>query len=469
MIRLSVREHTRVFRSGGGTSTSPPTRSDATQAHTLPSLEAAPRPELPPPLYDRLRRYDQEGRDEAQRLFDWRDGYFRSTQWVGVVQPPGLQLEVLPKVEEDPLTGQATESSTTSHSRLNLLYMLSVGGLAPFRPRDLAALRSSSAPLSELLTLLFAKELRRQLLRGPARDYILKREQLRSFRGKLRISEQLLHNSARRERFACEFDEFVEDTALGRVLAATCLKLHAQVASPSAQEALRHCLLLLEGVSSVPLTRQALDQVQLDRRNERFATSLEFCRLFFFQRAPSLEAGRSPSFSLFFDMNVVYERFVAGFVTREVLPQHADLELHRQSTRRRRHLIRDPALASCQNRILLRPDILLSTADQAPILIDTKWKRLAASRRLSGVSEADIYQLHAYAHRFGASRVILLYPSAAPEPMREVQFLTEHGIPHACPLVIATTPLHGQLSSTNGRASCVSAIEKALGLVTAHQ
>ena len=32
-------------------------------------------------------------------MFEWGDGAFRTTQWVGVVQVPGLQLEILPKID----------------------------------------------------------------------------------------------------------------------------------------------------------------------------------------------------------------------------------------------------------------------------------------------------------------------------------------------------------------------------------
>ena len=41
---------------------------------------------------------------------------------------------------------------------------------------------------------------------------------------------------------------------------------------------------------------------------------------------------------------------------------------------------------------------------------DTKWKALDAKAKDLGVSEADIYQLLAYAHRYGVDRAILLYP-----------------------------------------------------------
>ena len=50
-------------------------------------------------LYDRLKRFDQSQRDEADRVFSWGDDSARTQQWVGVIQVPGLQVEILPKVD----------------------------------------------------------------------------------------------------------------------------------------------------------------------------------------------------------------------------------------------------------------------------------------------------------------------------------------------------------------------------------
>jgi 5-methylcytosine-specific restriction enzyme subunit McrC len=49
------------------------------------------------------------------------------------------------------------------------------------------------------------------------------------------------------------------------------------------------------------------------------------------------------------------------------------------------------------------------------LVIDTKWKRLtaAASDPKRGVSQADVYQLMAYARLYHSARLMLLYPHHA--------------------------------------------------------
>jgi 5-methylcytosine-specific restriction enzyme subunit McrC len=55
---------------------------------------------------------------------------------------------------------------------------------------------------------------------------------------------------------------------------------------------------------------------------------------------------------------------------------------------------------------------MLRRNDLICAIIDTKWKRLAADPldRKHGVSQADVYQLMAYARLYPARELMLLYP-----------------------------------------------------------
>ncbi|SOC11048.1 5-methylcytosine restriction system specificity protein McrC [Rhodobacter maris] len=59
-----------------------------------------------------------------------------------------------------------------------------------------------------------------------------------------------------------------------------------------------------------------------------------------------------------------------------------------------------------------RPDILIRRAGQVVQVIDTKWKRIAAriDDPKQGVSQADVYQMMAYAQLYRAPRVTRLSP-----------------------------------------------------------
>ena len=58
----------------------------------------------------------------------------------------------------------------------------------------------------------------------------------------------------------------------------------------------------------------------------------------------------------------------------------------------------------------LRPDIVMKRGGRT-VILDTKWKSLVDNERVNyGISQADMYQMYAYAKKYQASEVWLLYP-----------------------------------------------------------
>jgi 5-methylcytosine-specific restriction enzyme subunit McrC len=387
MRRLVLREHTRIVR----------------WRHDGPAPAAGEPLYLERRLYDRLKRFDQSQRDEADRVFSWGDDSARTQQWVGVIQVPGLQIEILPKVDA---TGPDESAAGAHEARRNLLYMLAMAGDVPVRSRDVARLASRQAPLSETLAAIFADRLLNELLRGPERAYLHREENLRRFKGKLLMAQQTLKNAAHRERFFCRFDELCDDTLLNRIFRAACRVLLDTTRTPSTQDLLRHCLLLLDQVEDVVIYDELFDRVTLTRQSERFADVFHFCRLILQDRAPTIQAGAARSFSLLFDMNQVFERFVAAFLGSRVMPYLDGYRLFPQARHRQRHLM------TCDGHgvLPLRPDLLIEAPDSQRLVIDTKWKRLSDSGSRGGVSIGDLYQLYAYTRRYGCMHSILLYP-----------------------------------------------------------
>lgn len=182
--------------------------------------------------------------------------------------------------------------------------------------------------------------------------------------------------------------------------------------APATQDALRHCLLVLDDVLDVPDPRALLEQIVLTRQLERFADLFSFARLILEHHTPLPGTGDARCFSLMFDMNVVFERFIARLVETRIVPQFPGLKVHTQSRGiSKRHLLETH---SGTPTLLLKPDLVIQPESGPPRIIDTKWKRLNGQARRAGVREEDLYQLYAYTMRFGAARSILLYP-AVPE------------------------------------------------------
>jgi 5-methylcytosine-specific restriction enzyme subunit McrC len=364
-------------------------------------------PRIPRVLYERLRRFDEAQARTGTSVFTWYAHHAQASHWVGVMRVEGLQVELLPKTHND--EGDA-------HSRDVLLWMLWYANEVPVRPRDLAAVRECQKDLGELLSATFAEKLLQELLRGTDRAYIAERENLGRLRGRLLVREHVVKNAAHRERFFCEHDELVADTPINRVFRAACVLLLSRVRSPTTLDLLERSLGLLDEVSPVTVTTELFARIALTRQNERFAPLLAFCRMLFEGSVPTTRSGGTETFSLLYDMNHVFERFVAGFVQREVIPKLPNWRAFPQSRGRQLDLYR----AGERGVLRLKPDLLLDDGEGNVVVLDTKWKRLVPRKERSTLSREDLYQLYAYGQRFRAKRSILLYP--------ELDGLTEHAL-----------------------------------------
>ncbi|MBZ7977294.1 restriction endonuclease [Campylobacter sp. RM12654] len=95
-------------------------------------------------------------------------------------------------------------------------------------------------------------------------------------------------------------------------------------------------------------------------------------------------------------MNRLFEDYVAFMLKKH----NPNIKISAQLLKK--HLIKDGQNERC----LMRPDILIELKDKT-IIADTKYKII---NKLSDISQADLYQLFAYAIAFKVSEVWLIYP-----------------------------------------------------------
>lgn len=356
---------------------------------------------------ERLHGGGKRGEDkpaESYMLFKWEADTAIARSWVGVLQVPGAQVEVMPKVND---------SDDVGKGRSSLVMMLTYAGR--LKPRSMGA---ASVAHNELLTFLdvliemFAEQLEDELRRGVDRGYVQQAADLEYARGRIDVKRQIVHHAGRPIPLACVYDSFEADTALNRALKYACRTLARRTSSFYAQRLLRGCMMSLEEVSDVVMSSSQLGQIQLNRQNERYGEVLELARLLLSDEPATPQPGSVKSFSLCFDMNRVYEQFVAGYLRAQFEAQ--GITVSEQGVDGRALWFN---LKTNEPRLKLLPDVILERGGQR-LIIDAKWKRLDKS---SGdpVAREDLYQLHAYASAFNGAKVVLLYPKVeSVEPWR---------------------------------------------------
>jgi len=366
-----------------------------------------------PELIVRLQRFDERfaARNDGQTVFDWsRRQYVRANSHVGVVQVPGLTVEILPKIDSRPTDDESGFKKDLAQR--NLLYMLSLTCKVPIEERDIASLSVQKMPLLEALIAIFVERLIGELERGVDHAYIRKEENLPYIKGKLLIGRNIVKNAAHKERAFVAYDDFISDTWLNRILKATCRRLLLLSRTANVQKRLSEALALFDTVTDVMLNKPLFDKVHLTRNNERYRLLLNFCRLIFNNQSPNAGTGKHETFSLLFAMERLFEEFIAAFMLKHA----SDLGLsksaiHPQARGHSKWLLNEHTSDGARGRFALRPDIIIQDGQATPtMLIDTKWKRLVPEDKYNNVSQADIYQLYAYATRYDCPKNVLLYP-----------------------------------------------------------
>jgi len=404
MLRVTVLERGRIVRSDSEV--------DSVELGT-PSRRV-----LPQRLYDRLYRSEgaREDRGEAA-VFRWRRNHGLVGPWVGVMQIPGLQLEILPKTDE-----RAAQDSDQEvrDIRSNLMEMLLRGGLGAVRARGVADLALKRGNLHDQLVEAFLERTLFELRRGLDRSYATEEDNLPTLRGKLVLSRHVALNAAQKARFYCRHDVLTEATQISVRLKQACRMLAGRALPATVQVKCQQVLTLLDDVPDLPFRTRETAPV-FTRQNERFADIFGFACMLLEGQAPDARSGEVETFSLLFDMEQVFERYIAAFLASEFMHRFADASLFPQAKGQRHNLYVDG-----QEKVLrMAPDLVFvhetagAEEGKKTLIIDTKWKRLSEEEG-GRPSRPDLYQLYAYLHRYDCQRAHLLYPKAAGVETRDL-------------------------------------------------
>ena len=321
---------------------------------------------------------------------------------VGVIAAPGCSLEILPKFDDE-----AIESDSTIRNRL--VRMLDVAlGLKLGNGQDATMARQAES-LLEILIRLFAERLLSEVHRGLPRAYLAQEDDLPSLRGRLNIKRQFTTLAVRPDRLACRYDVLSADTALLRIMKACVVLLHHYARSADTLRRLNELRILLADISDVPLSHLPWSLVRIDRTNHRWEALYNLARLLLKRDWQATHHDKRPQhgITLLFRMNDLFEAYIAALAKRAVRGTEWTV---RAQAGRLYCLIEDGTEG--KPRFQTRPDLLIERNHQTVMIIDTKWKRIGGHPEdaKSGVSQADVYQMMAYAQLYHCPQVMLLYP-----------------------------------------------------------
>jgi 5-methylcytosine-specific restriction enzyme subunit McrC len=330
----------------------------------------------------------------------------RAGQVVGVVAAEGCALEILPKIEG---FGEGGGEANKGLIRRKLVHMLAVVLDIDIGAGMLTQLGWQRENLLEILIGLFARKLTDAVRQGMPRKYVAHEEDLAALRGSLDTIRQFSTLAASPQKLACRFDDLSANIALNQIMKATVRRLSRLSQSPDNQRGLRELEFAYAEIEDVPVRKLAWERVVLDRTNARWRELMNLARLILGERFQTTSLGSMDGFSLLFEMNTLFEGYIARLLSRalrdtglRVISQGGGLYCLEE--------IREEGLGG--RRFQTKPDILVKRGSDTLMVIDTKWKRLSPhiEDAKQGVSQGDVYQLLAYGRVYNCPRIMLLYP-----------------------------------------------------------
>jgi 5-methylcytosine-specific restriction enzyme subunit McrC len=346
-------------------------------------------PQLTPAHLDALDHLQQ--RHQARWFTRIHQG-LRLHQFVGILQVAGLTLEILPKAERH------TAPDTPQRWRKVLFQLLRVVHDLPVAVPDVAQLAQSPQALLDLFVAAFVQEADALLRQGLARHYHPTDANRPALRGQLLFAQQIQHNSIRRDRFFTRQQTYDAAHPFNCLLRMALALATRQVSSAALAARARTLLLHWPELPPVPVPPEL---PPLGRHTERYRRAMELALLLLHTQSPTLASGPTQALALLFDMNRLFERYIAR-------------RLHQAGARVGSH-VQLQASRRLWGRSTLKPDLLVTIpTDSGAVLfvLDTKWKVPAHATPKA----EDLRQLYTYCHLWQANHGLLIYPHTAASP-----------------------------------------------------
>ncbi|KPU27672.1 hypothetical protein TR13x_03870 [Caloranaerobacter sp. TR13] len=322
----------------------------------------------------------------------------RFINYVGFIQLPSVYLEILPKLSLDNNIHDLTKD------RNMLMFMLSKVGYFPVSLSYNSFQNYNKYNLIELFAHFFINELQRGINKGLHYEYIKVQDNLNKLKGRIIIKNQIRYNYSKKYKAFCEYSKFTINNFLNQVFKKTIKLLVTNINNIDLKKDIKILQSYFKDVDDIVINSDKLNKIIFDRQNERFKIPYLIAKFILSNLTFSSNVGLNQSFSFLFEMNTLFEMYIAKLVN-EIWSNDGEYTSIQDNVK---YLLIN--VNNERNNIKLKPDIVLyktkfNNKRSAKVIIDTKWKHV------DKVQQSDIYQMYAYITSYNeASRCILLYP-----------------------------------------------------------
>lgn len=355
--------------------------------------EGGTNPFLDNAFVDGLEKYLQKSGLDKVLTFT-RHGIVPSSH-VGVIKYKNVQFEILPKV--------LAKNNDRNQILKNLIYMLSYTKRLDIKNTKSADLSTCPNPFLETLVRVYAESLFDALKHTTPRGYIICSENIRFLKGRLNLAAHIRHNSINKSKFFCDYDEFSENNALNQMFLYVATCLHNVSRNPQNKKLLKFIMNYYADIDFVHIYPKNLSGIKLNRNQIIFDLPFRLAKMFIEKTSVDMTQNKFDNVALVWDMNVLFEEFVAEFIKRN----KSELNIKEVVYQHKYKLLKSDENDRCYSNTFV--DIYVITEDGTNIVLDTKYKNNYGRR--GDFSNPDIYQVTTYCRLHNSSNAILLYPA----------------------------------------------------------
>lgn len=320
--------------------------------------------------------------------------------FVGVLDTPcGSRIEILPKV--------AAKDENPELARKTLLKMLSVVEKLKLEQFHQSSLQTLKQPLFEVLITQFLQATSKLIKRGLRSQYKRIEKETSFLKGQLLTAKQIRQRPGRQHYFQVSHDVFTADRAENRLLHSAIAQVFKWTKSTNNQRLARELLFVFHDIEKSTDYKSDFRKWSKDRTLAHYRDIKPWCELILSQQSPITMSGLNNGVSFLFPMEVLFERYVAAKLKRQI---NKPLRLTEQTQSKALTKHKE------QNWFKLRPDIVVYNDKTIVSVMDTKWKvlnqNLNTGKDKYNLAQSDMYQLFAYGEKYmnGEGELYLIYP-----------------------------------------------------------
>ncbi|MGO4416430.1 McrC family protein [Cupriavidus sp. KB_39] len=355
-----------------------------------------------------------------------------AADWAG----GSVVLEVLPKIWDGhggaAEAGAAERAAGAGRARRALLHMLAAASGLSIAELDMAPQAAARATLLDLFIRSYLREALKVAKGGLLTRYVESEGDLPVLRGRMLLVETERLATTRPGLVRCLHDELTHDNPYNQALLAAMACCRPHVRQATTERLWGEARAFFGGVSFVRVDAKRVAGLKRGREMIRYREALRWAEQLLGLLSPSLTAGASEAPTLLFNMEPIFESWVARHERRRApegievslkgSPRYLSSVAHRRPTAVTGD---DSSVGAPQGRAAgrvntafrLMPDVLLwpdgvDREEGTPAaIVDAKWKALDPSKKDWGVDEKDAHQLVAYLTRYGCLAARLAYPA----------------------------------------------------------